>query len=315
MVTESSFVDERVELAALIFRLAGNSQLNDKITMYQRNLNNKFARYKDHDAVNYTKQKLKCIHLGEEHDFGYDAVVELALHLKKEKNSYILVNNIESLIDASVVERWTEENIHKFVEYLNQFNDDSNFAGFFSSKAKYFERQSKILNKNLTSNIDYNWFLKYLSENTQLRVIAMPFTSTRACCITVSELTTNEKIVTAALPVFPLSALAFHLLGKRMMEVVVHAFCHSFANAQADTLYNNDKSFRKLCDNSIDENKLFNYTKGNIMAQKYLTRAYTILYFVQHKTKEIDISKMINSEKNIGFKYIKQMYEIIAKEI
>jgi hypothetical protein len=226
-----------------------------------------------------------------------------------------LVNNIESLIDASVVERWTEENVHKFVECLNKFNDDSNFAEFFSKKIKYFKRQSKTLYKNLIANIDFNWFIEFLSENTQLRVIAMPFTSTRACGITVSELTSNEKIVTAALPVFPLSSLAYRLLGKRMKELVVHEFCHSFANDQADTLYSNDKSFRKLCDDSIDEKKLFNYAKGNIMAREYLTRAYTILYFAQHKTKEIDISKMINSDKNIGFKYIEQMYEIIAKEV
>jgi len=48
---ENHLVDERYELVALIFRLAGNIEYNEVKTKYQRKLNLQFENMKDHPAV------------------------------------------------------------------------------------------------------------------------------------------------------------------------------------------------------------------------------------------------------------------------
>jgi len=314
MLTDNNYVDERIELTALIFRLSGNPQVSHKLTKYQRNLNRKFACLKEHSVVEYTKRYLKCDYLREKHDFGFDAVVTLALHLKKDNGGFSLVDNIDYLIDDEIIVRWTEENAHQFVEHLNQFYSESNFTNFFNAYTKYFEKQSSTLYNNVISEIDTDWFLKYLSDDDYLRVALIPFTSSGACGITLYGENLNNRIVTAALPVFPVNTMTYLLLRKNMIKVAIHEFCHSFGNIKADIWYNEDNSFRKLCDESIDEKKLSNYATGNIMAREYVTRAYTILYFAQHGNKNDIVARMINTDRDQGFIYIEQVYEMIAKE-
>ena len=69
-------VDPRVELLSIVFRLAGNSEYQmSPLKSYTEDIDAYFAPYKDHPAVLIAKK------LASERDVGFDAVMNLAVHL------------------------------------------------------------------------------------------------------------------------------------------------------------------------------------------------------------------------------------------
>ncbi len=75
-----NLVDERSELTALIFRLAGRQEYGDLMTDYQNELAETFVPFKDHPAVTFAAGL----------PLGYDAVFNFAAHMEKSGDGFKL---------------------------------------------------------------------------------------------------------------------------------------------------------------------------------------------------------------------------------
>jgi len=273
-----NMVDERFECAAVIFRFAGYMEYNDLELAYQKEVVEVFAKFATHEAIEYAKNL----------NFSYNKVFKFAVHIEKQNSRFVFIEDIRSLLDGN----WNEKNTEKFLELFNKFYIDTNYEEFFNSHIKWFtEITQKFIDKTY-GKIDLNWFGKYV-DVSNLRCIYSPSSGNYGT-------TVNDKIV---------YCLVYGLEGP-----VVHEYCHSFANPLAEKLYRENPKFKKWIDESVNAKKMPYYNNSTAMKNEYVTRAYHILYEVQHGA---DLNEWLSKERNFqykdSFKYIEEVYNMILK--
>lgn len=306
---KNHLVDERYELIALLFRLSAHFFYVEKATRYQRELDSKFAWLKEHPAVEYVKLNYKLYP---------DYTWLIAIHLEKQNNKFVLAENIDYLIQLSLtisefahkngIVVWTVENAKKFVELLNDFYVDSKFAEHFKRKTRYYKRRSLYFKTVIQNDISFEWFERYGLNTNHMRIVLTPSVINGFGGFG-GMVYGRENIYYACLPMHGL--LTWTLNDKGWKNVVVHEFCHAFANPIAEQWYAENEMFRSWCDNT-DVKKNPEYAPlGITMAGEYLTRAYTILYAVENDNG--NLPQLLLGEES-RFPHIKQVYEMIKTD-
>ena len=269
-------VDEKFECLSVIFRLAGYWEYNFLELDYQKDVADKFAKFANHEAVIYAKNL----------NFSYNKVFKFAVHIDKKDGRFIFIENIDSLLDGN----WNEENTAKFLELFNRFYLDTDYERFFNSYIEWFAEITQRFIDKTYGKIDLKWFDKYV-DSSNLRCIYSPSSGNYGA-------TVNDKIV---------YCLVYGLEGP-----VVHEYCHSFANPLAEIWYAEKPEFKKWVDESINTEKMPYYNNSTAMKNEYVTRAYHILYEVQHGA---DLNERLSMERDANgkdcFKYIEQVYNMI----
>ena len=277
--TGASLVDERFELLSLVFRLAGRQEYGDADTAYQKELASTFAAHKTHPAVQYAA----ILSLG----LGYDAVFKYAVHLVKKDGQFALIEDIDSLVKDG---RWTRKSAVAFLSLLNAFYKETDFAAFYQSQIPFYETETERFVEKTWSKIDLEWFRTYV-DPANLRCVYAPSSTRNNYGATV-----NDTIVYGAV--------------SNDGSSLIHEFCHSFANPIAHKWYDENKTFRKWCDETINPQRLPTYSSGKIIAGEYVTRAYNILYL--YETERYPPWLLFRTEKAVGFPYIEDVYAMIT---
>jgi len=292
----TNMVDERYELLALIFRLAGREEYSHLYTDYQKEINETFRQYINHPAVIYAKNL----------SFGYSWVFKFSVHIIKQNEIFQFYSNIDSLYPGEM-ERvygdfWTYENTLEFLQKINDFYTETKFNNFYISHEEFYKNETKKFVQAVWSKINFEWFLKYIESLNQLNCIISPSNSYNNYAVTL-----NNKYIYA--------------LQQGIDFSLIHEYCHSFSNPIAEELYKNDDLFRQMCDDPINKS---GYAPGLEMAYEYITRVYTILYFVENslgKNEVIinnatvsDISDLFENEKKLGFPCIEEIYNMEIKK-
>jgi len=272
-----NMVDERFELGAVICRLAGRPEYSYLNTDYHKEVAETFAPFANHDAVKYAKELQYVLH--------YDKVLQFAIHIMKKDKRFIFVEDINSLY----VSKWNEKYAYEFIELFNMFYKDTNYASFYNSHLGLFEESTKKFVDEYYGKVDLEWFRKYV-DPSNLRCIYSLSSGNYAA-------TVNKTV---------------YCLVHEDGGAVIHEYCHSFADPLADKWYNENPIFKKWCDDSVNMEKMPYYGCGQTMANEYVTRAYNILYEVQHGK---NLNEELLIEKDMVFKdsfaYIEQVYDMI----
>jgi len=289
-----NLVDERFELVSVIFRLAGNPEYSDENTAYQREVRSAFYEFRSHPAVTYTTQNLQ---------FGYSDVFNMAIHMEKAGDSFHLVENHDFLIEQQGgYTSWTETKAARFVELLNDFYADTNFAEFFKKNTELYEEHSKRFEDDVLSQIDFEWFRQYGIDPDNMKTVLSPSSSRANYGGWVYGDTPKDTLVYAALSVTDSFAGA--------LSIVIHEFSHAIGNPLADVWYNENPAFRHWSFTSVDIERYPFYPNGRIMAREYVTRAYVILYLAENT--ETDLMQLFLNEIGMGFPYIQNVYAMIT---
>jgi len=292
-----SMVDERFELSALIFRLAGRPEFNETDTEYQCEVAETFAEFSEHPAVKLAKsydiERTNGIFV------GYDAVAKFAVHIEKKSGKFVFINDIGSLFDNG---RWNEAAAKEFLPLFNDFYTDTDYGEFFNSRLSFFEKETQgfITTYNY---VDLEWFGKYV-DPSNLRCIYSPSILCMNYAVTV-----NEKIVYCV------------ATATASSSTIVHEYCHSFGNILGNKWYAENEEFRKWCDDSVNLELNPYYDNGFTMSGEYVTRAYNILYCCQcggemnykgidYKWSEFAPIQM-KGDYERGFRYIGEVYGLV----
>jgi len=271
-----NMVDERFECLSVIFRLAGYWEYNDLELDYQKEVAEIFGKFKNQEVVEYAKNL----------NFSYNKVFKFAVHIEKKDGIFIFIDDINSLLDGN----WNEKNTEKFLKLFNRFYIETDYEKFFNLHIDWFTEITQRFIQHTYGKIDLQWFGKYV-DPSNLRCIYSPSSGNYGA-------TVNNKIV---------YCLVYGLEGP-----VVHEYCHSFANPLAEKLYIENPDFKNWVDESINTELMPYYNNSTAMKNEYLTRAYHILYEVQHGA---NFDEWISIQKNChgkdSFKYIEEVYNMI----
>lgn len=271
-----NMVDERFELLSLVFRFAGREEYGDSGTEYQQTLESEFGKYKEHDAVKYAANL----------PLGYDAVFNFSVHIEKNGGQFVFIDDTSSLTEDG---RWTRQSATDFLELLNAFYNETKFEAFYQSNLDFYKDETKRFVDSTYSEIDLEWFGTFVDPEN-LRCVYSPSTTRNNYSATV-----NDTIVYCAVS------------GDG--GVIVHEYCHSFANQIAHKWYAENPEFQKWCDDTIDPVKLPSYGSGQTIAGEYVTRAYNTLYYAEHGYA---LPPLFYGEKGQGFPYIEEVYGMIT---
>ena len=343
-------VDERFEIAALVFRLAGHPFFLERKTKYQRKLDSTFAPLKNHPAVQYVKENLL--------EIGCDSVWMLASHLRKEKGSFVkaggfaylngqllrifrvllsaegkialphdfvlpITDNFDEILEEVSLQGyvsdsddfnkqmfyWAKITSGDFLSLLSDFYMDSDFQGFFRGHEKFYIKHSRRFTKYVFELVFVEWFSRFGTVPTNFKVALTP-TIYHAGAFG-GHVFGEDGTIDHAYSLLPLQILPWHYTIYRY--VLVHEFCHPFTNPIAEEMYAKNIVFKEWCDDSVKPGILTEYLAlGLSRACEYVTRAYTILYFVETESGDAKfVQNSLAQEKIKGFQHIEEVYSII----
>jgi hypothetical protein len=128
-------VDPTVELFCTIHRLAKTGvDESHELPNYIRDIENYFAPFRNHRAVNMAKN------LWETHHINISALSTLVVYLG-DPPELIPLNQLDPL-PSELDSRWTVDVIPEFIEAAREFSRDSEYMVFFTAKSNYLIVQS-----------------------------------------------------------------------------------------------------------------------------------------------------------------------------
>jgi len=302
----SNLVDERFELIALIFRLAGHAEYavsesdyagwGDDYENYHRELS-KFEKFKSHPAVAYAASR----------NISGSDVVKYAIHIKEDMSG--LADDSDGLT-GPFSDDWTLHTAAEFCSLALDFREQTKFSEFFSSNLPFYRALSEpFLNDDIVSGIDIDWwwtkvalrFADYTARLHNYRYIVSP--SIHMACMNAW----NSDTVYAAM-VAIVGRSADH---RGMSALLVHEYNHGFGTAAGIDAYMTKENFKNWVDGT-KPNYAF-YDDWPTIATEYMVRAYTILYFYDHGYDDIAALCMDNDKQFENFKYIEEVYGLVLE--
>jgi hypothetical protein len=303
-----NFVDERYEVVALIFRLAKHEHFTENTTPYQRSITSTFRRQNRHPAVRFiTGSK-------EEYD-RFDAV-QLAIHLEKTDNGFVLVDDLTAIVDDEWI-TWTSANLERFVKLLNDFYTDSKFAEFFQQHQDYYREISTEFDNEFYSKINFDWFEELGANPDNFRAILSPVGSMATRNATGIRHTDNPDE-----SIYYITRHMGEPDGNRFFFVVGAAFSRDITDAVAREWFKDNEQFRKLTYNNVGtafgdmssalgiiygiENEQVTLDEGIAFAKSAPNWRYNIAHIYnmvrehfEFDTPEAEITYLINPDANL----------------
>lgn len=158
-------VDERVELLAIIFRLAGAEEYsNRQLAIYTEAIETHFGQFRSHPAVLAAKE------LRERHGISHNAVAEIAVHLTPFPELRERVDLTGSQLDH----RWSEEIAAPFLEKVRAFAADTNAARFFAQQRPLYTLVERRARYVAESEASLKWVRDYYGGNQDARLFVVP---------------------------------------------------------------------------------------------------------------------------------------------
>ena len=151
------YVDERVELTTIAFRIAGAEEWTSYDGLsYLDDIDKYFALYKDHPLMSYIHE------IREEYSIGYGYVPYTAFLFNIIGGTFVLRNDID--YDNYTSYGWEYESIQHYLELLESFYYDTDFQSFFDAQASRIKQTLEVAKKKLSS-IDLKWFKSFYGED------------------------------------------------------------------------------------------------------------------------------------------------------
>jgi hypothetical protein len=134
-------VDPRIELLAILFRLAGSPEYVRAEGPYAAAVDARFASFRDHPAVQMSRE------LRRRHGIGYDALPRLAVQLDPGFH-----------LAGSLPERWTATPVDAYLEAVRDFAARSDFRAFARAQAGYTAAVEERFRAFLGDKPIVDWF-------------------------------------------------------------------------------------------------------------------------------------------------------------
>ncbi len=221
-------VDPRVELICIVFRLAGHPEYSDaRVTSYAQAVDRHFAPFRDHPVIRLARQ------LRASRSISYDACMSLAVHLTDDGKFQELIplDPQPPSLDA----RWTTAHSHQFLEQLQDFASQSDFAAFFDQQRPLHDLAVTRMRQLLDEQAHLDWFPAFFGARPTARfqVVLAPLNGPSNYGVH-CRLPDGAEQLYAILGIWSVDAQDQPAFGPRVLPTLVHEFTHSYTNPLID---------------------------------------------------------------------------------
>jgi hypothetical protein len=296
-------VDPRVELLAVVFRLAGRSEYNlTRVPPWATAVDSSFGPYRNHPAVEMTRR------LG----FGFFIPMNLAIHVSPPPS---LAERSPFSTSKSLHRRWTTfpDSTQRYLNLLRSFASDTRFMDFLSAHQALVDSASVRL-RRAAGSIDRAWIDQFWggSPGTQF-VLAAGITNGGVSYGQEFRSASGESEAYAIIGVRHADAGGFPLYDAEDVSTILHEMNHPYVTP---LIRANADAFRPFADSLYApvaaKMREQAYGTWDAMLNESLVRAAVIRYQLAHGDTT-RASQTIDEETALGFVWTRRLVELLGE--
>jgi hypothetical protein len=307
-ITVTAAVDPRVELMSVIFNLAGNSEYNQCRSMtFMKNLNEYFDRYRNHPAVQMAKE------LGNNRGIGYDAVMNMAIHIK-DVNSCAELVGFQPRPD-SLDSRWNIDEAREFLAKCRDFVNDTNFPAFLKINKLLYDQTRQNLQHLIDSKINLGWFNEFFGPRDDVHFNLIISILNGPCNYGVKIKTSGRTEIYCILGAWEVNwfGWGYPQFSQDFVTTIVHEFSHSYCNTLVDKHINDLRTFGEEFYPKV-EKKMKGQAYGSWQTMMYesMVRACEVRYTAANSGPK-DAERIADYQVSRGFLWTKELSDVLAQ--
>jgi len=297
-------VDHRIELLAIIFRLAGAREFSGhSLPEYAAAIDTFFAPHRGHPIV-ASVQRLR-----EERGIYHDAVMSLAIHLGDFPWLEERIPFEESTLDS----RWTATEARAFAEEVRAFAKEVDAGRFFLEQEGMYEAAVRRMTVLLDRHIDEAWFQGFFGPLPGSRFILSiaPGNGTTAYGPRFQAADGSQEMY-AIMGVWQRDELGLPAFGDNLVATIVHEFSHSFVNPVVErSMTALEDSADAIFSAVAPSMRQLGYSQPHTMISESLVRAAVARYMLSREGVE-SAQEELDRQKVLGFLWIEDLFTMLG---
>ncbi|MGE5186427.1 MAG: DUF4932 domain-containing protein [Acidobacteriota bacterium] len=284
-------VDRRVELIAILQRLAGGSEYTQALpTPYVADVDRAFAPFAQHPAVAMTRQL-------RDRGIGYDAPMQLAVHLDDQ----LAVHG--TLDDA----RWKDVDVAAYAAQLRAFAADAKLDAFLAAHAAYVRAVEHRFAAALDAENPGTWFDGMFGASGQ-RFVVVPALLNGPASYGVHDDAAMYQIMGLG----QVDADGLPVVDEDVIATLVHEMAHSFVNPLVERHWGELRApAEALFGHVHSEMQHQAYGAPQIMVDEAVVRAVTVVYARDRKPPQV-AADTTRDQVRRGFYWTSALADLLA---
>jgi len=300
------YVDKRVELLSIVFRLAGNPEYNyDSFPKYIEKIENHFNPYRNHKLIRFIKKKLQ------RQGVSYGAVMLMAIYITNPPEMKPLV----AFTDDIPENRWGKKNAVKFLKLLNEFYKDTHCEEFFKENTALYQEVNRRF-YSLYKEIDLNWYQNFYGEKNKDKFrIIIGLGNGPGNYGPKLILPDKQETVYAIMGIYEVDKQGLPVyFSKGYLPILIHEFNHSFVNKTVNKFHKElQKSGETIFSKVQSEMERQAYVDWQTMFNESVVRAAVIRYMKAHQFDQKKIDGEMIRQLNRGFYWMEELVKELEK--
>lgn len=299
-------VDENVELLSVLARLADYPEYNyDMGGKYTDDMDSYFKDYSSHPAV------LTMRNLRKNNGISYDAVMSMGIHLKRQNDGFTIVEQEK----RSLENRWKDVDIEAFLSVLEEFYEDSDFAGFFHSHKDFYQKGLDAYNENVMKYFDESWYRRFFGyeSNGEFNIV-IGFTNGPCSYGAQRHEKGHDREIFSVIGYGESEGVPF--FDKDYSSNLIHEFCHSFISVplKQDKETAAQQAGVSLFDSVRHFMKFQAYGNWRTVVNESVVRAATICYMLEHEFYSQDeVIRELLRQVDRNFRWMPELVPLLRK--
>jgi hypothetical protein len=301
-------VDERVELVAIIYRLAGAQEYEGRqVAVYADAIEAHFGSFRDHPAVLAVKQ------LRQQRGLSHNTAAEIAVHMTPFPD----LRPRRDLRGSQLEPRWTPQNPEAaldFIEKVRSFAVDTNAAAFFAQQRPLYAIIERRVRSVIEDEADLRWVQDFFGSNAGERFIVAPAMGNGNVFYGVRYYgTAGERESYAVMAIGGTDEDGMPAFSVSNVGTLVHElFGHSYINPIINERYDELRPAGELLLQTFgDQMAPQGYRDGANIIQESLIRAMVARY-KRARVGEAAAGSELERQRRRGFAYIDDLYELLG---
>jgi hypothetical protein len=290
-------VDHRVELLAIVFKLAGAPEYNqNRFAPYIADVQAYFSPHKQHAAI----ERVRAVR--QSNGLTFDAVMSVAVHVSDPPELRPLVPF------ESGRSRWRAPAVASLIDELRRFTVETRAVEFFTSHRTLYDSAGTRLGRLVREELDAEWFGKFFGaasdrDFTVVPLLANSSTNFGPC----AQPDGGRQVCYAIIGHVGNDSAGFPTYGRDVVSTIVHEFTHGYANPVMEArIADFERAAGLVLPTVADAMGEQGYTQTRSMLNETLVRAVVARYLLDRQGSEVE-QAYLDEERAKGWLWVPEI--------
>jgi hypothetical protein len=297
--------DPRIELVAVVFRLAGSPEYNmGRVPAYVQAIDSHFAAHREHPAV------IEARRLRDQRGIGFDAVMSFAIHIDDAETPQL--RRAVKSPDESLERRWSPAEAERFATLLAAFVRDTRSAEFMASQRATLDTARTRMERVVRASIDIDAIQKFFGRAPAGPFIMVPLVANAGGNFGVRYRDGAREEVFAVIGTSADNG-GWPAFDTRFVPTMVHEFSHSFVNPAVEPMTARFRAAGEALYRQVEEQmRAQAYGDWTIMVNESIVRASVARYMLAHGGEEA-ARQQVRADRARGFYWMDELFALFAE--